>query len=158
LALEHKRLSVNQSLLDADDEDEEEEEESIEETMVSLNQNLITSIASRDYNSFADLTTKDITGINLQGQVSCGQESHWEAPLQPRVPNDSTHQFAMEGMSIQQLSSDVVVMMYTLVRKWKYESIEVSRDTRIWTKAISGGQWRNSHFHRSKVQVMRATI
>jgi hypothetical protein len=139
-----------------------ESEDYLQIKLLSLNQRLLESIVCGDFGVFSDLTTEEISGIDVRGEINHGRASHWKASLKLKVPtedeSEDRHEYPlapyrinMEGSSVEQLSPGVAVVIYTLIERKNDISVMVYRETRIWKKTCDDGHWKNCHFHRSPV-------
>ncbi len=139
-------------------------QENIDDNVISMNKNLIHAILSQNFAMFSDLTEVEISGIDTQGQVVNGRKNQWEAELRLRNASDEdnddgddddafhTYNVSMKDLSINELSPNVALLVYTLLESKNDNLVNVYRETRIWKKGNKERKWKNCHVHRSAVQ------
>eukprot|EP00531_Pseudo-nitzschia_arenysensis_P017420 CAMPEP_0116152442 /NCGR_PEP_ID=MMETSP0329-20121206/20650_1 /TAXON_ID=697910 /ORGANISM="Pseudo-nitzschia arenysensis, Strain B593" /LENGTH=1093 /DNA_ID=CAMNT_0003649157 /DNA_START=73 /DNA_END=3355 /DNA_ORIENTATION=+ len=134
-------------------------QENVDIDILSINKNLIQAILSQNFAMYSDLIDDEISGIDVQGQVVNGRQSQWEAELRLRNASEEdndedafqTLDVSMEDSSINKLSPDVALLVYTLLESKNNKLVNVFRETRIWKKTSDERKWKNYHVHRSMV-------
>lgn len=119
--------------------------------VLQLNQQLLDSIATGDWKTYAELCDPGLTCFEPEthGRLVAGMGFHkfffdLGAPSQPRTTT-------MASPQLWVLSPDAVVIAYVrLVQSVSPDggpTVSATEETRVWQRI--DGRWRHVHFHRS---------
>ena len=122
----------------------------IERELLSLNQQLLDSIARADWQKYAELCDPTLTCFEPEamGQLVEGMEFHrfyFQLPA-AKTPFNTT----MASPHVRILDDTAILSYVRVNQRLQADGTPVTRlveETRVWQRI--GGKWKHIHFHRS---------
>jgi calcium/calmodulin-dependent protein kinase (CaM kinase) II len=118
--------------------------------LIQLNQRLLDSIASADWQTYQDLCDPTLSAFEPEaiGHLVEGMEFH--RIYFERGPVSKTHNTTMCSPHVRVMGDVAVVAYVRLIQRVTTEGKTVtvgSEETRVWHR--QQGSWKHVHFHRS---------
>ena len=122
---------------------------SVEQELLAVNQRLLESIVSQDWDVYVQLCDESLTCFEAEsrGQLAAGLPFH---EYYFKLPGSKNKQVSMTGTHVR-VMGDAAVLSYVRLTQFldAAGAPQTSRveETRVWQ--LKDGRWKHVHFHRS---------